>query len=401
MRPASATLSRPMRRTLRLLLPVGLVAVLALVVAACGGDDNEVPGNAVAKVGDVSITKDQFNHWMNVAAISTAAQSGATGDAAKVPDAPDFEACIAAKKQAAPKPAKGQPETSDAQYKEQCEQTYTQLKDSVMSFLISSQWVEQEAEERGIEVTPAQVEKELAKLKKQQFPKDADYQKFLKQQGMTNEDVLFRLRLQQLETKLREAVTKGKDKVTDAQITAYYEKNKSRFATPETRDARIVLAKTEAKANEAKQALDGGESWAAVAKQYSTDEASKNTGGQLKGIAKGQQEKAFDDALFGAKKGAIVGPVKTQFGWYVFEVEKVNAADQQTLEQSKDTIKQLLASEGQQNALNTFVKDFQKQWKGETDCREGFATQECKNAPKTTSTSPTGAAQPTTTTPAG
>ena len=60
-----------------------------------------------------------------------------------------------------------------------------------------------------------------------------------------------------LSNKIREKVTKGKDKVTDAQIEDYYDKNKQRFAQPERRDLRIVLTKTKAKAEQAKAGARG------------------------------------------------------------------------------------------------------------------------------------------------
>ena len=41
-----------------------------------------------------------------------------------------------------------------------------------------------------------------------------------------------------------------------------------------------------------------------MAKTYSIDEASKAQGGKLPAVAKGQQEKALDNAIFTAKKGA-------------------------------------------------------------------------------------------------
>ncbi len=104
-------------------------------------------------------------------------------------------------------------------------------------------------------------------------------------------------------------------------------------------------------------------------KQYSIDEASKSQGGLLPAVSEGQQEKAFDTAIFAADRGKIEGPVKTQFGWYVFEVEKVTKASQQTLEQSKDTIKNLLRSQRQQKALDEFVKDFREDYKDETELR--------------------------------
>ena len=97
--------------------------------------------------------------------------------------------------------------------------------------------------------------------------------------------------------------------------------------------------------------------------------------------------------MFGAEKGKLTGPVKTQFGWYVFEVTKVTKPSQQTLQQASQTIKGILASENQQKALDKFIKSFQKEWKEKTNCRKPYVTQDCKNAPKAKKTTAT-AAQP-------
>jgi foldase protein PrsA len=199
---------------------------------------------------------------------------------------------------------------------------------------------------------------------------------------MSQDDILFRVRLDTLSNKLREKVTKGKDKVTDAQIAAYYNKNKARFAQPERRDLRIVLTKTRAQALQARAQIAGGTSFKTVAKRFSIDQASKNQGGVLLAVAKGQQEKALDDAVFKAPKGKLEGPVKTQFGYYIFKVQKITKASQQTEAQAKETIRSLLASQGQQQALDKFVTNFRKKWTSKTNCRAGFVTTDCKNAPK-------------------
>ena len=53
----------------RRFLALGAFFVVAIVLAACGGDS--IPGNSVAKVGGTNITKDDFNHWLKIAAISS------------------------------------------------------------------------------------------------------------------------------------------------------------------------------------------------------------------------------------------------------------------------------------------------------------------------------------------
>lgn len=378
----------------RFLALLGAFFVLPLALAACGGG---VPGNAVVKIGDDTIKQTTFDHWLKVAAQSQAQQAGQVG-AVTVPDPPDYKQCVAQKLKTAPKPAKGQPKPTEKQFKQQCEQEYTSLRDQVMNFLISAAWIQGESHDQGVKISDADVKKEFDQQRQQSFPKDSDYLNFLKNSGYVQEDLLYRILVQDLSNKLREKVLKGKDQVSDKEIADYYNKNKDRFAQAERRDLRIVLTKTQAKAEQAKKALESGQSWKAVAAKYSTDQASKDNGGVLPGVAKGQQEKALDDAVFSAQKGKLSGPVKTQFGYYVFDVTKITPRKQQSLDDSKATIKSLLASQKQQKALNDFVKSFQDKWKKRTECKSGYVVDNCKNAKKqktNTSTVPPGAVQTT------
>jgi foldase protein PrsA len=378
---------------------LALTAVVAVggTLAACG--DSSLPGDAVAQVKDTTITKKQFEHWATIAAISQQAQTGATGAAPTLPVPPDFTACVAKARAALPKTLpKGQKPVTNAQLKAQCNTQYQALKDQVMQFLLSAEWISGESKSQGISVTDAEVQKEFNKQKAQSYPKAADFQKFLKSSGMTMEDLLYRVKIDTLSQKLRTKVTKGASIATPAAISAYYAKNKAKFGTPETRDIKIVLTKTEAQANAAKKALEAGQSWKAVVNKYSIDQASKAAGGSLPGVTKGQQEKSLDAAVFSAKKGVVLGPVKTQFGYYVFEVSAIKPAVTQSLVQATPQIKQLIQSQGQQKALDAFVKKFQKEWKSDTECRTGFTTAQCKNAPKPKTTATTAAPAPTATT---
>jgi foldase protein PrsA len=370
--------------------------MLPLVLAACGGGDS-VPGNAVVKIGSDPIKTTEFDHWLKVAATTQQQQTGATG-AASIPDPPEFKNCIAQKKKTATKPAKGQPNPTDATYKSQCSQEYSSLRDQVMQFLISSAWIEGESHDRGVKIADADVKKDFDKQRQQSFPKDKDYAAFLKSSGYVQEDLLYRIKVQNLSQKLRTKILEGTDKVSQQQIADYYNKNKARFAQPEKRDLRIVLTKTEAQANKAKAALDSGQSFKTVAAKYSIDQGTRDSGGLLAAVPKGQQEKALDDATFKAAKGKIGGPVKTQFGYYVFQVVKITPGSQQTLDQSKASIKQLLVSQQQQTKLDAFVKDFQKKWKDRTECQKGYQTQDCKNAPKKAATTAASTAAPAPTT---
>ena len=174
-----------------------------------------------------------------------------------------------------------------------------------------------------VKVTDAEVKKSFDEQKKQSFPKDADYKKFLTTSGQTEEDILQRVKLDLLSNKIRDKVVKGKDTVSDKAIADFYNKNKARFAQPEKRDLRVVLTKDKAEADKAQAALEAGDSWKTVAKKYSIDDTSKAAGGKLPAQAKGTLDKELDDAVFSAKKDELEGPIKTQYGYYVFTVTAI------------------------------------------------------------------------------
>jgi foldase protein PrsA len=370
-------------RIIRLLPALGAFFVVAIASAGCG---DSVPGNAVAAVDGSSIGKSDFDHWFGIA-VSTS--QGPTAQKVQYA-APEFSACVANKRKTAPKPAKGQPKVTDAQFKAQCKQEFEGLRDQVMQFLILDKWVTGEASSQGVKVSDKEADKQFEIAKKQSFPKEADFQKFLKTNGMSLADAKFQVHFNTVYTKLREKAVKGAAKVTDKAVEEFYNKNKARFATPATRDLRVVLTKTKDKADAALKELQGGKSWKSVAKQYSTDQASKAQGGLLVGIAKGSQEKTFDDAIFAAEKGKLSGPVKTQFGYYVFQVQKTTPAKQQPLKAASPAIKQQLDAQNKQQADDKFNTDLRKKWMAKTNCNDDFVMAQCKNykAPKTSTAAP-------------
>src|SRR3712207_6614104 len=177
-----------MLRTLRISALLAAVAAIALIAAGCG---NDVPSGAVAKVGDKEIPKSDFDHWLQAAARQQAqGQPGQPAPAVSVPDPPNFTKCIEAKKKSTPTP-QGAQAPSNEQLKSQCKQEYDGLKEQTMQFLISAEWLQQEAKKRGVDATPQEVKQTFDEQKKQAFPKEKDYQKFLKESGRTEADLLF------------------------------------------------------------------------------------------------------------------------------------------------------------------------------------------------------------------
>ncbi|HEY3775355.1 MAG TPA: peptidyl-prolyl cis-trans isomerase [Solirubrobacteraceae bacterium] len=352
----------------------------ALLVAGCGSS-GAVPSGAVASVAGNSISTRALNHWMYLVVKSQSAQS--PNSPVIVPnDPPEFTSCIKEAKAGYPQLKK----ETDAAVRKTCQGVFTQLSTEVMQFFIEGYWYQAYAHKLGITITQAEINKQLDKEKKQQGIKtNAAFAKFLKQYGYTTADINWRTRetlaLQKLEAKYP-------TKVTSADIAAYYKAHASTFGTPETRDMRIVLAKTQATAQKALSALKSGQSWKTVAKKYSTDPTTKNNGGLLTNVSKGQQDAALSAAAFAAPQGKLVGPVKGSFGYYVVQVTKITPATQQSLAKATPQIKTTLANQKTTNASAQVNKKAKSLYGNRTLCAKYYVIQDCKGykKPKTTST---------------
>jgi foldase protein PrsA len=378
---------RSMSNRVRRFLALGAFFVAVAAVAGCG---SQVPGDAVVNVDGNPITTQAFNHWMYVAAKSQSAQS--PGAPVIVPnDPPNFTNCVAQVRKQIPTLKK----TPDKTIKADCAQLFTSLSNQVLGVLIPAYWYQAEAARDHITVTDKQVQAAFQKAKSSQFPNDAQFKAFLAQTGYTQADLLFRFRISQIVQKL---LAKQAGKITPAQIAAYYHSHLSQFGTPETRDIKIVLTKTKSQADAALAALHKGQSWKVVAKKYSIDPTSKNNGGQLVAVQKGQEDHALDSAAFSASVNKVLGPVKGQFGYYVFDVTKITKPTQKTLAQSTATIQQSLKQQQAASGQAALNKVTRKHWLSQTFCRAGFAMVDCSNyhPPKSTTTTP---GAPTTTTP--
>ena len=120
-------------------------------------------------------------------------------------------------------------------------------------------------------------------------------------------------------------------KINPEEIRNYYEQNLNRWTAPEERrashilidfgsDKAAALKKAEAVLAEVKA---DPKRFAELAKQESADTGSAEQGGDLDFFGRGIMTKPFEDAVFAAKKGDIVGPVETEFGYHVIYVTDV------------------------------------------------------------------------------
>ncbi len=165
----------------------------------------------------------------------------------------------------------------------------------MLGFLISSEWVIGEAAHLGVKVSDAEVKKQFEKIKNQQFPKAAEFEKFLATSGQCVSDLLLRVKLNLLSSKIQQKIVKDKGKaLAKAEIDKYYKQNQKRFGVPEKRNLRSSSRRPKRRRRRPRRKSQSGKSFASVAKSRSIDPTSKSNGGMLTGVVKGQEEKALE-----------------------------------------------------------------------------------------------------------
>jgi parvulin-like peptidyl-prolyl isomerase len=300
-----------------------LVPVLAL--AGCGG--NKVPAGAIAAVGSGAVTQAQYDKIIAQAEAQYKSQPGA----------PPF------------------PKEGTAQY--------NQLRASIVTYLVQNELIKEQAAKMNVSVTDKEYQDRLKQIV-QQVGGQKKLDALLKKQNVSMADLESQLKAQMLQDKLRQKVSDAA-KINADDVKAYFNdpKNKSQFVTPEAADARHILVKTKADALKVQKLLAADNidaNWAKVAKQYSIDPGTKNSGGSLGSRPKNSYLPAFEKVVWSAKVNTVSAPVKTSFGWHVIEVTKRTPASAKTFDQAKAMIEQQLKLQKQSTAWDAWLKKAMK-----------------------------------------
>ena len=148
----------------------------------------------------------------------------------------------------------------------------------------------------------------------------------------------------------QEALT-GQVQVDPEEVRRQYESNIRQYGSKEQRSASHILiaVKPDAKEDEKVAAKRKAEAlyaqvkanpakFADIAKANSQDPGSAGNGGDLGTFGRGSMVKPFEDAVFAAKPGDIVGPVLSDFGYHIIKVTGVTAEHIQPLDQVRPQI---------------------------------------------------------------
>jgi peptidyl-prolyl cis-trans isomerase SurA len=243
------------------------------------------------------------------------------------------------------------------------------LRLNILGQLINDEILMQQAIKNSLEATEAEIQAKLTDFKKN-FTEER-FQQFLKEQGLTGEDIHEELRKSSTIEKLYNKEMTSKISVSEAEISDFFNKNKQNYNLPETWHVCHILitpksnqaqvegdtkgfdAKTVQEAQERvlrvlKRVL-GGEDFRVVARDNSDDSTFAPSGGDMGFLSAQQMEQqlgpAFRQAAQSLKPGeTFARPIMTQYGFHIVKVLEKAPAGQRDLSDAgvHDNIRQII-----------------------------------------------------------
>ncbi len=227
----------------------------------------------------------------------------------------------------------------------------------VLDSMIEQKVINKEAEKKSVTISEKELDKELDALITSYGGEDT-FNQALEANGIKESEVK-----KDLETNLKaKKLVEDTIDISEDEMKSYFDENKDSFDQPEQVKASHILVKDEKTANEVKKKLSDGEKFAELAKEYSTDTASKEDGGDLGYFSKEDMVQEFSDAAFDLNVNEISEPVKTEYGYHVIKVIDKKAAQDANYENSKEEIKQLLLENKFQSEYPTWLEETKKKY---------------------------------------
>ncbi|MEA3415307.1 MAG: peptidylprolyl isomerase [Thermodesulfobacteriota bacterium] len=258
----------------------------------------------------------------------------------------------------------------------------SEIKKDVLESLIGRELLYQTSQKHGIKVDQAEINNQLAMLKKR-FPSEAEFNKVLSKNNLSEAAIKAQL---ERNMAIKEFIDKQfvqKVTISDKKSKAYYESNPEYFKQPEQVQARHILIKIGSKADESQKAqarkkiekirkrLQKGEDFAALAKEFSQC-PSKAKGGDLGYFQHGQMAPAFEQVAFALKPGAVSDIVETRFGYHLIKVIGKKPETTIPYKDVKDKLQQHLKREKIQKEVTLYVEKLKEKAKVERFSTDDF-----------------------------
>lgn len=204
------------------------------------------------------------------------------------------------------------------------------LKEKVLESLLNIELLYQESQKKGIQVEEASIIEQINTVKKR-FPDEETYRSTLRRMELSESELKIQVEKGLAIQQLIDKQFVDKTSIPNAEVKAFYDANPKSFRQPEQVRASHILIKVDPQADKSKKMtarqelskirdrITKGEDFAALAKE-SSQGPSRDKGGDLGYVRRGQMVKPFEEAAFSLKPGEVSQIVETRFGFHIIKV---------------------------------------------------------------------------------
>ncbi|WP_199872929.1 peptidylprolyl isomerase [Inediibacterium massiliense] len=187
------------------------------------------------------------------------------------------------------------------------------VQEQVLETMINDEAIIQYMDSQNIKISQEEIEKEY-KVFEKKLKENKEAEQFFKESGMDAELIKENIKMQKYGSKFQEKVMK-KIEVTKKEIQ---EKKDFYVNNPYVRASHILVDKEET-AKDILNKINSGEDFVKLAKEYSQDPGSAQSGGELGIFGQGQMVPEFEQAAFVLKDEEVSGLVKSQYGYHIIK----------------------------------------------------------------------------------
>ncbi|HEX8775655.1 MAG TPA: peptidylprolyl isomerase [Pyrinomonadaceae bacterium] len=275
--------------------------------------------------------------------------------------------------------------------KEEGRRKYEQLKEGIVEELIDRMLISQEAERRGLQITPERMA-EAERRAIAQFGGDKKYDEYLSAHRLTRDEYGETLKAEIYGELMRAELSKGIT-ASDEDVKAYYdahlkdqdmqqpervtashilvaarpnlirqelERDKNLSGDALAKAVREEMERRRQRAEELRRQATGGADFSTLARNSSDDPSSRERGGDLGTFTRDSHPRAFDDAAFALKPGTVSAVVQTDFGYHVIKVSSHEQARAMTLEEAAPQIRQRLVAQREAARLTEWLSEIRR-----------------------------------------
>jgi peptidyl-prolyl cis-trans isomerase SurA len=244
-----------------------------------------------------------------------------------------------------------------------------ELRSNILNEMLSELLIKDRADRIGITVTDSEVKDAVKRLKEQYgISTDQQFVESLQKAGMTPTEMEARLRDTLISNKVFSRELRPRDELSDRELRDRYDREKDRYRLPERAHLReIVILKDAVPSDRAKlkatdaaaQARAGADFVKLVATV--SEAATKDKGGDLGEVQRGELLPDLDKAVFNAPSGAVVGPIESKSAWHILKVEQRLPSEIPGFDTVKDRLKKDASDETFQRDYKTYVDRLKKE----------------------------------------